>query len=93
MKQRKEARKERAEKKVKTVIVDGDRETPYDFEKVLLELGEVIILWVKHLQFYVPGKKIRVQGWAVFSKTIISTFILESSVCDVCLCVGAMNET
>ena len=44
MKQRKEARKERAEKKVKTVIVDGDRETPYDFEKVLLELGEVIIL-------------------------------------------------
>ena len=41
MKQRKEARKERAEKKVKTVIVDGDRETPYDFEKVLLELGEV----------------------------------------------------
>merc|ERR1711953_6101 len=40
MKQRKEARKERAEKKVKTVIVDGDRETPYDFEKVLLELGE-----------------------------------------------------
>ena len=93
MKQRKEARKERAEKKVKTVIVDGDRETPYDFEKVLLELGEVIILWVKHLQFYVPGKKIRVQGWAVFSKTITSTFILESSVCDVCLCVGVMNET
>ena len=43
MKQRKEARKERAEKKVKTVIVDGDRETPYDFEKVLLELGEVIL--------------------------------------------------
>ena len=41
MKQRKEARKERAEKKVKTVIVDGDRETPYDFEKVLQELGEV----------------------------------------------------
>ena len=49
MKQRKEARKERAEKKVKTVIVDGDRETPYDFEKVLLELGEVmyLIIWVK----------------------------------------------
>ena len=72
MKQRKEARKERAEKKVKTVIVDGDRETPYDFEKVLLELGEVIIWVTKHLQFYVPGKKnvhIRVQGWAVFSKT------------------------
>ena len=43
MKQRKEARKERAEKKVKTVIVDGDRETPYDFEKVLLELGEVSV--------------------------------------------------
>ena len=41
MKQRKEARKERAEKKVKTVIVDGDRETPYDFEKVLQELRDV----------------------------------------------------
>ena len=40
MKQRKEARKERAEKKVKTVIVDDDQETPYDIEKVLLELGE-----------------------------------------------------
>ena len=40
MKQRKEARKEREEKKVKTVIAD-DRETPYDFEKVLQELGDV----------------------------------------------------
>merc|ERR1712150_90615 len=40
MKQRKKARKERVEKKVKTVIVDDDRETPYDIEKVLLELGE-----------------------------------------------------
>ena len=65
MKQRKEARKERAEKKVKTVIVDGDRETPYDFEKVLLELGEVmyLIIWVKHLQFYVPGKKMSTFGF------------------------------
>ena len=41
MKQRKEARKERAEKKVKTVIVAGDRKNPYDFEKVLEALGEV----------------------------------------------------
>ena len=95
MKQRKEARKERAEKKVKTVIVDGDRETPYDFEKVLLELGEVIILWVKHLQFYVPGKKMSTFGFkdGQFFLKLISTFILESSVCDVCLCVGVMNET
>ena len=74
MKQRKEARKERAEKKVKTVIVDGDRETPYDFEKVLLELGEVmyLIIWVKTFTILCSRKKncpLRVQGWAVFSKT------------------------
>lgn len=95
MKQRKEARKERAEKKVKTVIVDGDRETPYDFEKVLLELGEVIIWVTKHLQFYVPGKKMSTFGFkdGQFFLKLISTFILESSVCDVCLCVRVMNET
>ena len=59
MKQRKEARKERAEKKVKTVIVDGDRETPYDFEKVLLELGEVmyLIIWVKTFTILCSRKK------------------------------------
>ena len=42
MKQRKNARKEHVEKKVQTVIVhnDYDLETPYDGERVLLELGE-----------------------------------------------------
>ena len=57
MKQRKEARKERAEKKVKTVIVDGDRETPYDFEKVLLELGEVIYYGLNIYNFMFQEKK------------------------------------
>ena len=42
MKQRKEARKERAEKKIKTVIVKEDQEKPYDFEKVLESLGEQV---------------------------------------------------
>ena len=41
MRQRKDANKERTEKKVKTVSTTGDREAPYDLEKVLKELGEV----------------------------------------------------
>ena len=41
MRQRKEAKKVRAEKKVKTVVVEEDQEKPYDFEKVLEALGEV----------------------------------------------------
>ena len=41
MKQRKEAKKERAKKKVKTVIVEENEEIPYDFQKVLESLGEV----------------------------------------------------
>ena len=41
MKQRKEARKERAEKKIKTVTVEEDQEKPYDIEKILEALGEV----------------------------------------------------
>lgn len=40
MRQRKKAMKERAEKKAKTVVVEGDRAVPYDVEKVLEELGE-----------------------------------------------------
>ena len=40
MKQRKEAKKERAEKKVKTVITNGDQES-YNIDNVLQELGEV----------------------------------------------------
>ena len=46
MKQRKEAKKERAKKKVKTVIVAENQETPYDFEKVLESLGEVLMILV-----------------------------------------------
>ena len=38
---RKDAAKERSEKKVKNVSTTGDRETPYDLEKVLKALGEV----------------------------------------------------
>ena len=38
---RKDAAKERSEKKVKNVTTTGDRETPYDLEKVLKTLGEV----------------------------------------------------
>ena len=41
MKQRKEAKKVRAEKKVKVVVVEEDQAKPYDFEKVLEALGEV----------------------------------------------------
>ena len=41
MKQRKEAKKVRGEKKLKTVVVEEDQENPYDFEKVLEALGEV----------------------------------------------------
>ena len=37
---RKDAAKERAEKKVKNVSTNGDREAPYDLEKVLKALGE-----------------------------------------------------
>ena len=37
----KKAVNERAEKKAKTVVVAGNREDPYDLEKVLLELGEL----------------------------------------------------
>merc|ERR1711981_36501 len=40
MRQRKDANKEKNEKKVKTVSTTGDREAPYDLEKVLKELGE-----------------------------------------------------
>ena len=40
MKLRKEAKKDRAERKAKTVITDGDREN-YDIDKVLRTLGEV----------------------------------------------------
>ena len=96
MKQRKEARKERAEKKVKTVIVDGDRETPYDFEKVLLELGEVILTnGLNIYNFMFQEKKMSTFEFkdGQFFLKLISTFILESSVCDVCLCVGVMYET
>ena len=38
---RKDAARERSEKKVKTVSTTGDREAPYDLEKVLKTLGEV----------------------------------------------------
>ena len=41
MRQHKKAVKECAEKKAKTVVVAGNREDPYDLEKVLLELGEL----------------------------------------------------
>ena len=41
MKQRKQAKKERAENKLKSVIVKEDQEKPYDIEKVLEALGEV----------------------------------------------------
>ena len=41
MKQRKKAKKERAENKVKSVIVKENQENPYDMEKVLEALGEV----------------------------------------------------
>ena len=41
MRQRKDANKEKNKKKVKTVSTTGDREAPYDLEKVLKELGEV----------------------------------------------------
>ena len=48
MKSRKELRKERAQKKDKTVVVEDNHETPYDLEKVLEELGEVslVIIYV-----------------------------------------------
>ena len=39
MRQRIKAMKERTEKKAKTMVVEGDREAPYDMEKVLEELG------------------------------------------------------
>ena len=38
---RKDAARERSEKKVKNVSITGDREAPYDLEKVLKALGEV----------------------------------------------------
>ena len=38
---RKDAARERSEKKFKTVSTTGDREAPYDLEKVLKALGEV----------------------------------------------------
>ena len=41
MKKRKEAKKERAENKVQSVIVKENQENPYDMEKVLEALGEV----------------------------------------------------
>ena len=42
MRKRKDALRERSEKKVKiNTFTTGDREAPYDLEKVLKELGEV----------------------------------------------------
>ena len=37
---RRKSKKERTEKKHKTVVVEGNREAPYDLEKILEELGE-----------------------------------------------------
>ena len=42
IKQRKEPKKEQTKKKVKTYIVEEDEENPYDLDKVLEALGEVI---------------------------------------------------
>ena len=40
MRQRKKSKKERNEKIHKTVVVEGNRDAPYDLEKILKELGE-----------------------------------------------------
>ena len=37
---RRKSKKERTEKKHKTVVMEGNREAPYDLEKILEELGE-----------------------------------------------------